>query len=251
MAICNQWYGVPMALAILICLAVATCCGMLNGFLLTTFPELPPMIITYFGQLLYRGIAEVILKGQALSDYPKWFRFFGWDNILGLPVMLWAFILCIVIYYFVIHRSKFGRKLYAIGSNRISAKYAGVDVQKVRFIVYTAVGFMSGITALFLTSRTTSTRSDMAMGYELDVIAMVVLGGVSSAGGKGTLAGPVVSVFIIGLLQYGLGLANLNSQYLIAITGAHLVISALIPNLLNRRSVKKKKAASKPVEEAQ
>ena len=241
MAVSYQWAGIPMGIAMVICLIVATFCGFLNGFLLTKFPELPPMIITYFGQLLYRGIAEYMLAGQALSDYPKWFRFFGWNNILGLPVMLWAFVICCVLFYFIIERSTFGRKIYAIGSNRVAAKYAGVDVQKIRWIVFSLNGFMSGITSIFLTSRTTSTRSDMAAGYELDVIAMIVLGGVSSAGGKGHLIGPIISVFIIGLLRYGLGLANVNSQYLISIIGALLIISALISNLIELNAKRKRK----------
>lgn len=241
MAVSYQWFGLPMGVAMLICVAVATLCGMFNGFLLTTFHELPPMIVTFFGQLLYRGVAEYMLKGIALSDYPKWFRVFGWDSFLGIPIMLWGFVVCAVIYYFVIHRSNFGRAVYAIGSNRIVAKYAGIAVEKTRFIVYTLTGFMAGITSIFLTSRTTSTRSDIAMGYELDVVAMVIVGGVSSAGGRGRLIGPIISVFIIGFLRYGLGLANVDSQYLVAIIGALLVISALIPNLLFENAQKKKK----------
>lgn len=240
MAVTHQWAGVPIGLSMILCLAAAGACGMFNGFLLTKFPELPPMIVTFFGQLLYRGIAEYMLKGEALSGYPSWFKVFGWSSFLGIPIMLWAFIGFGVIFYFVIHRSNFGRYVYAIGSNRTAARYSGVNVEKIRFIVYTLTGIMAGVCSIFLTSRTTSTRSNIAKGYELDVIAMVIVGGVSSSGGRGRLIGPIIAVFIIGFLRYGLGLANIESEYLVAVIGGLLVISALIPNLLFEREEKKK-----------
>ena len=241
MALSYQRWGIPMVFAMLICIIAGTCCGALNGFILTKLPELPPMIVTFFGMLLYRGCAELLLKGVAFSAYPEWLRFFGWDDFLGVPIILWAFAVFVVIFYLLIHRSIFGRSVYAIGSNRIAAKYSGINVQRVRFTVYLLTGLMAAVAAIFLTSRTTSTRSDIAEGYELDVIAMVILGGVSSAGGKGKLIGAVIAVFIIGYLRYGLGLANMESEYLVAIIGSLLVISALIPNLIFEKSRGKNK----------
>lgn len=242
MAVAYQWGGLPIGLSMVLCLAAAGACGMFNGFLLAKFPELPPMIVTFFGQLLYRGIAEYILKGEALSGYPSWFKVFGWGSFLGIPIMLWVFIGFGAVFYFVIHRSNFGRYIYAIGSNRMAARYSGINVEKIRFIVYTLTGIMAGVCSIFLTSRTTSTRSNIAKGYELDVIAMVIVGGVSSAGGRGRLIGPIIAVFIIGFLRYGLGLANIESEYLVAVIGGLLVISALIPNLFFEREGKMKKA---------
>ena len=153
-----------------------------------------------------------MLKGEARSNYPEWLRVLGWDEFLGIPIILWAFAVFAVIFYLLIHRSIFGRYVYAIGSNRIAAKYSGINVQRVRFMVYTLTGFMSAVAAIFLTSRTTSTRADIAEGYELDVIAMVDFRrSVSTSGGRGKLIGPIIAVFIIGYLRYGLGLANLES----------------------------------------
>lgn len=235
MAVTHQLAGLPMLVAILICLLVGTLCGAFNGLLLVKFPELPPMIVTFFGRLLYRGIAEYALKGEALSNYPDWFFVLGWNNILGVPIMFWSFLFFAVVFYLIIHKSVFGRYVLAIGSNRTTARYSGINVQRIRFMVYTIVGFMAAVTSLFLTSRTSSTRSDIAMGYELDIIAIVILGGISTSGGKGKLLGPVIAIFIIGYLRYGLGLVNIESTYLISIIGALLVVSSLLPNLLFSR----------------
>jgi rhamnose transport system permease protein len=154
-----------------------------------------------------------------------------------------AFIVLAVVFGVILHKTPFGRRVYAIGSNRVASRYSGVQVDKIRLIIYTVTGTMAAVTAIFLTSRMGSTRPNIAMAYELDAIAMVVLGGISTSGGKGRFVGAVVSIFIIGFLRYGLGLINVSSQIMLIIIGTLLIGAVMIPNLrlgrlFKRREVK-------------
>ncbi len=223
--------GLPMGWAVVLCLVVGTLCGMFNGLLLVKFKELAPMIVTLSTQIIYRGIALIILKDQAAGKFPKWFSFLGWEKILGMPAMLFAFIVCFAIYAFVLHYTRYGRTLYAIGKNPTVSRFSGVHVNRAIFVNYTLNGLMAGITALFLASRMGSTRPNIAIAYEMDVIAMVVLGGVSTAGGKGRIGGVLISIFIVSLIRYGLGLININQQILMIIIGALLILSVAVPEL--------------------
>jgi rhamnose transport system permease protein len=227
----NAGNGVSMVVAMLICLGVATLCGFINGLLLTKYRELSPMIITLATATIYRGIAYVILQDRAAGKFPTWFQYFGWGYIGPIPFMLVCFIVCAVLSLFVLNKTTFGRRLYAIGNNRLASSYSGVKVERYRLFLYTFAGFMSGVTAIFLTSRMSSTRPNIALGYELQVISMVVLGGISTAGGKGKLSGAIIAIFIVGFLTYGMGLKNVNSQVLMIIIGLLLVFSVMLPNI--------------------
>jgi len=237
--------GVPMGAAILICLTVGALCGFINGFILTRFTELAPMIITLGTQILYRGIAEILLKDEAATGLTEvqWFSDLYWGKTGPVPYMFIVFVICAVIFGLVLHKTTFGRKLYAIGSNRDAAKYSGIAVQKLRLIVFTLTGLMSGVTAVFLASRMGSARSNIASGYEMDAIAMVVLGGISTAGGKGNFPGTIISIFIIGFLRYGLGLVNVSSQIMLVIIGTLLVAAVMMPNLNLKGLIQKLKKA--------
>lgn len=223
--------GVPMGAAIVICLLTGTLCGFINGFILTRFKELAPMIVTLGTQILYRGIAAMILKDQASGGFPEWFSEIYWGSFGKIPYMLIVFIVLAVVFGVILHKTPFGRRVYAIGSNRVASRYSGVQVDRIRLIIYTLTGTMSAVTAIFLTSRMGSTRPNIAMSYELDAIAMVVLGGISTSGGKGRFAGAVISIFIIGFLRYGLGLINVSSQIMLIIIGTLLIGAVMIPNL--------------------
>lgn len=223
--------GVPMELSMLICLAVGTVCGFINGILISKFKELSAMIITLSTMTIYRGIAYIILEDQAAGKFPDWYTFLGWGYIGGIPFILIAFTVCAVIFGLLLHKTTFGRRVYAMGNNITASRFSGVKVDRIKVIIYTLAGLMSAVTALFLASRMGSTRPNVATGYELEVIAMVVLGGVSTAGGKGKIIGAVLAVFLIGLLRYGLGLINVPAQILLIIIGLLLIFAIAIPNL--------------------
>lgn len=236
MATAYNVLGMPMEIAIIICLVVGALCGFFNGLLITKFPELSAVIITLATMILYRGIAYIILENQASGNFPEWFGFFGWGYVFGIPFILIAFVLVVLIFGLVLHKTTFGRKVYAIGHNDITSRFSGINVNKTKLIVYTLAGLMAAFTAIFLASRMGSTRPNVANAYELDVIAMAALGGISTAGGKGRLVGTVISIFIIGYLQYGLGLINIPSQTLMIIIGMLLLFAVVVPKL---KSLKK------------
>lgn len=230
----NAGNGIPMVAALLLALLVGTACGLINGLLLTRFKELSPMIVTLSTMTIYRGIAYIILKDQAAGKFPSWFQKFGWGTVGPVPYILIVFAILAVIFTIVLNKTKLGRRIYAIGSNRTASIFSGIKVDQIRILAYTLAGFMSGLTAIFLTSRMSSTRPNIGYMYELDIISMVVLGGISTSGGKGRLAGALISIFVIGYLKYGLGLNNISSQILMIVIGLLLIISVLTPNLVAR-----------------
>lgn len=231
-------------LGILAGLATGTLCGLLNGLIMTKFSELAPMIVTLATNILFRGISQRILgdgdtKGMQKVD---WFKSLYFGKIGEVYYILIVFVVLAVIFGLVMHKTKFGRQMFAVGENRQAARYAGVNVEKIRLIVFTLTGFMCGIAAMFYSAKTGSIKSDVAQGYELDAICVCVLGGISTAGGKGTLPGALIAFFTIALLKYGLGLVNIKGQIINVIIGALLVVVVMIPtieNLIKTKRVKK------------
>jgi rhamnose transport system permease protein len=228
--------GVPMGLAVIICLAVGALCGFVNGLLIVKYKELSAVIVTLVTMILYRGIAYIILEDQAAGNFPEWFTFLGWGYVAGIPFILIAFIVFAVLFTLLLHKTQFGRQVYAIGNNPTASKFSGVPVGRVKIIVFTLTGLMAGITALFLTSKMGSTRPNVASMYELEVIAMVVLGGISTLGGKGKMLGAIIAIFLIGLLKYGLGLINVAAQTQLIIIGGLLIAAVAATNLKFKKS---------------
>ncbi|MDR1142966.1 MAG: ABC transporter permease [Spirochaetaceae bacterium] len=223
--------GLPMSLAIAAALVIGTALGGFNGLLQIRFPELPAMIITLSTMTIYRGLAYVILQDQAAGGFPSWFSFFAWGNVGPFPFISIVFVIAALIFGVLLHCTSFGRVLYGMGNNLTACKYSGIHTKRVLLIVSLLTGLMSAVCAIFLTSRMGSTRPNVAQGYELDVIAMVVLGGVSTSGGTGRIAGPLLAIFIIGFLNYGLGLVNASAQVILVVLGLLLVLSVLVMNL--------------------
>jgi rhamnose transport system permease protein len=228
--------GLPMPLAILLCLGVGALCGWINGWLLTTFKELSAVIVTLATMIIYRGVAYVILGDQASGGFPQWFSYFGWGSVAGIPFISLAFVAAAVAFGFLLHKSTLGRTVFGLGFNAEACAYSGVRVDRVNRIVFTLTGLMAAVTAVFLSSRMGSTRPNVAQGYELEVIAMVALGGVSTSGGVGRIGGPILAVFIIGYLGYGLGLANIQAPVVLVVIGALLIASILLMKVRFSRS---------------
>ncbi len=232
--------GVSMEASIAIALVLSAACGLANGLMIAKVRELPSMIITLATMTIFRGIAYIILKDQAAGGFPSWFQYFGWGYVGIIPFCLVLFIILAVVFGILLHKTRFGNEIYAMGNSAAVSRYSGIKVNKNKIIIFVLMGLMAGVCAIFLTSRMASTRPNVAQGYELDVIAMVVLGGISTAGGKGNMIGAVLAVFIIGYLRYGLGLINVQSQLMIVIVGILLIGSVLISNLMiNKNAIKK------------
>jgi len=223
--------GMPMELAILVALLVGTICGFINGYVLVKFKELSAVIVTISTAIIYRGFASIILQDKATGGFADWFKFFGWGQIGPFPFILVFFVVEALVFAYVIHKTKFGRRVYAMGNNVVTSIFSGIKVDKIKLIIFTLNGLFAAVAAIFLASKMGSARPSIAIGYELDVIAMVVLGGVSTSGGKGRVLGTVLAIFIVGLLRYGLGLVNVPSQTIMIIVGALLIVAVAIPNI--------------------
>lgn len=239
--------GMPLPVVIVVCLGVGLICGMINGLVLTAFQELPPMIVTLSTQIIFRGIAEIALGsgGSVSLKDTQGFRVLAGKIGDVVPYVFILVIIAAIIFTVILSKTTFGRKLYAIGSNRITAKYSGIHVEKIRFIVYSTAGFMAGMCALFLTSVLYGANTTTGNGFEMDVIAMAVFGGISTAGGKGKMTGAIISAFIIMCLRIGLGLINMNPQIILIILGALLIIAVLLPNIVTMINNRKKIASNR------
>lgn len=227
-------FGFPLPLAICFSLLVGAAAGFLNGIVITRV-RVPPLIMTIATLALYRGLAEGISQARSVRGYPEWFYFIGQENLFGVPAQLWLLLIAIVVSAIVLDRTTFGRTLYAMGNNETAARFSGLPVDRTKLIIYTLSGLMAGLSACVLVSRVTTTRSDMGIGYELDVIAAVVLGGTSIFGGIGTIWGTVVGLAMIQLLKNGLALTGVKGDATIVVIGTVLILSTLVASSLQRR----------------
>ena len=234
--VCNT--GAPFIVVVLTALLVGTACGAVNGFILTRFQELPPMIVTLATQIIFRGIAEIVLGsgGSISASNTDGFRAIG-GKIGSVPYILFLVLILGVIAAVILGKSTFGRRVYAIGTNRTTAYYSGIHVQKIRMIIYTVMGTFAGLCALFLVSSSYGANTTTGNGFEMDAIAMAVFGGISSTGGKGNLAGGIISAFIIVCLRVGLGQKNVHAQVILLILGLLLICEVALPNIIG--SIKK------------
>lgn len=231
-------------LGILAALITGTICGALNGLIMTKFTELAPMIVTLATNIIFRGLSERILGDGATAGMSKvtWFSNLFYGRVGVVPYMFIIFCVLAVIFGLVMHKTVFGRQMFAVGENQKAALYAGIKVQKVRMIVFTLTGLVCGFSSVFYCANLGSVKSNVAEGFELEAISMCVLGGISTAGGKGTMVGAVIAIFIIGLLRYGLGLINLSGQTIRIILGALLIAVVLYPTIQNAIKNRKKMA---------
>ena len=222
-------FGVGTPGLVMIGIATGLFCGMFNGFLVTRL-GLPSIVVTIGTMSLFRGVSFVVLGDQAFKGYPASFDFFGQGYVWWVVSFEFVlFLVCAVIYYVLLHRTNFGRHVFVIGNNPTAARFSGVRVERVKFILFCLTGLMSGVAAVLLTSRLASTRPSIALGWELEVITMVVLGGVSILGGSGSIPGVVLAAFIMGLVTFGLGLLNVPGIVMSIFIGALLIFVIALP----------------------
>ncbi|CCV13879.1 ABC transporter permease [Mesorhizobium sp. STM 4661] len=226
--------GAGTPVLVLIGIVVGLGCGAFNGLLVTRL-GLPSIVVTIGTMSLFRGIAFIILGDQAYKGYPASFAFFGQGYVWWVVSFeLVLFLVAAIIYGFVLHRTSFGRRVFAIGNNPVAAQFSGVRVGRIKFILFCLTGLMSGIASVLITSRLGSTRPSIAQGYELEAITMVVLGGVSILGGAGSILGVVLAAFIMGLVTFGLGLLNVPGIVMSIFIGLLLIIVIAMPILWRR-----------------
>lgn len=216
---------------VLIGLATGLACGAINGALVTGL-GLPSIVVTIGTMSLFRGISYIVLGDQAFRGYPAAFSYFGQGYVLWvISFELVLFAVLAVLYGILLHRTNFGRMVYAIGNNATAATFSGIRVGKVKFTLFLLTGLMSGIAAICLTARLGSTRPSIGTGWELEVVTMVVLGGVSILGGSGTIPGVVIAAFVMGLVTFGLGLLNVPGIVMSIFIGLLLIGVIALPRL--------------------
>ncbi|SHI77922.1 ABC transporter permease [Wenxinia saemankumensis] len=221
--------GVPVL--ILVGLGTGLLCGAFNGILVTGM-GLPSIVVTIGTMSLFRGISYIVLGDQAYRGYPAGFSWFGQGYVFWvISFELVLFAILALIYYVVLHRTSFGRTVYAIGNNPTGALFSGIRVARVKFVLFLLTGLMSGVAAICLTSRLGSTRPSIATAWELEVVTMVVLGGINILGGSGTIPGVVIAAFVMGLVTFGLGLLNVPGIVMSIFIGALLIGVIALPRL--------------------
>ena len=217
--------GMNMWLAILITLIAAVLIVLLNGFMVATI-GIPALIATFATQTAFAGLTLIICDGQPINSFTEAFKVFGQAKVGGLvPVPVIIMAVCFAIGSFILNKTYFGRYFYAVGGNIEAARLSGIRTGRVKYLAFALSGFFAGLAGLVLLSRTNSGMGNAGLGYEFKVITCVVLGGVSVAGGYGKMSGVVAGVFIIGALNNGMVLLNLNSWIQDIILGVVLALA--------------------------
>jgi rhamnose transport system permease protein len=245
-----QSFGFPLWAAVCVAFCGGALAGLLNG-LVIVYLGVPPLIVTLATLAIYRGLSFGISESRSVHGFPESFAFWGSGDIWGLPVQLYILVAVLIVSALALAGTPLGRCVYAIGNNETAARFAGLQVGRVKLLMYSFSGFMAGVAGFIFTSRVTSTRADAATGLELDVIAAVVFGGTSIFGGRGTILGTALGVVTIQLLKNGLQLAGLRGEATVILIGAVLILSILLnqfleKHLLSGRAFAKSRINPKP-----
>lgn len=223
--------GAGTGVGVVAALLVGALCGANNGFW-TAYVGIPSLAVTLAGLIGYRGAALVLLEDRSIGQFPAWFNDLGQKPLIGaLPLALLLFLVLVVITIVVLQASGFGRYLYVIGNNANVARYSGVKVKRVKLLLFVASGLISALAGVLLAARLGAVRGSTADGFELDIITMVLLGGVSSFGGTGSLVGVFLSILLVLNLRNGMSLVNVTGETQTGVIGALLILSVLLPNI--------------------
>jgi rhamnose transport system permease protein len=226
--------GVGGGPAILLCLMLGLAAGGINALLITRL-GIPSLVVTLAMLITFRGFARVLLEDQGLKDFPEWFNALGRDGFVGpIPLAIVVFFLLLAGGAVILHRTGFGRHVFVIGTNADVARYSGVNIARVKTILFMASGIVSALAGLFYAGRLASVRGDAAFGFELDIITMVLLGGVSIFGGKGSMLGVLLSILIVLNLRNGMALVNITGHVQTGVIGILLIASVLGPRIFER-----------------
>ncbi len=223
--------GVPAEAAVVICLVIGLICGAFNA-LWIVWLGIPSLVVTLATMIAFRGIARIMVEDRGIDDFPEWFDRLGQSALIGpFPLAMIIFAVLAVLAYIVLERSAFGRKTYFIGSNRAVAEYSGVAVGRIKTMIFVASGLVSALAGLLYAARLGAIRGDIANQFELDIITMVLLGGISIFGGSGTMVGAVLAILIVLNLRNGMALANITGHLQSGALGILLILSVMVPTI--------------------
>ncbi|MEH7098437.1 ABC transporter permease [Neobacillus vireti] len=225
--------GTPPVIAMLVGVAVGYVAGAINGFL-TAVPKLPAFIVTLGSMTYLRGLAYVITGGYPVVLASKQFKFIGAGEILGIPTPIYVMAIVYIIMIIVLKYTMFGRHVYAIGGNEEAAHLTGIKVTRTLINVYSISGLLAGVSGVVMAGRLFSGQPMVGIGFELDAIAAVVLGGTSFVGGRGRIQGTIIGVLIVAVLTNGMTLLNVDFYWQQVVKGIVIVIAVLLDRLRSR-----------------
>ena len=231
------WGGMPEVIGILIGLLSGAVFGMFNGILIAK-TTIPPFIVTLASQNIAKGIAYVFSQGKPIRCMTDAWKFLGAGYVAGIPTPVITMLIVFLLSVLFLNRTRIGRHIYAVGGNATAAKFSGIDTVRVKFIVHTISGLFAGLAGITIASRLYSGTCTSGDGAENDAIAAVIIGGTSMAGGSGKLGGTLIGALIIGILNNGLNLMGVNSDWQYIIKGAVILLAVYVDFIRNARKAK-------------
>jgi len=214
----------PVYVPVLVGILVGGAVGLLNGFIIAK-GKIPPFIVTLGTMTAARGLALIVAKGMPVGGLSENFNVIGGGFILGIPIPILIFFCILGLVALILRKTRFGRRIYAIGGNEQAAVASGINIDKVKIKTYTVLGLLTGIAGVVLASRIKTGQPNIAVGYELDAIAGCIIGGVSFNGGIGSALGTFLGTIIIGVINNGLDLLNVQTFYQQIVRGAIIVFA--------------------------
>lgn len=224
--------GVPMELAIVIALAVGLGFGILNGILVAVV-GIPSLAVTLAGYIGFRGLARLLVEDRSVGSFPDWFAGIGQDGLLGpitLPMLIYGVLAIVAVV--LMHLTGFGRSTIVIGNSVAVARFSGVRVARIKVMIFAASGLIAALAGVLIAARLGAVRASTAEGFELDIITVVLLGGVSIFGGSGTMIGVLLSSILVLNLRNGLVIAGITGNTQTGVIGLLLILSVLVPNIV-------------------
>ena len=230
----DLFIGFTLLGALLGGIIVGSLLGWFNGFVITKF-KVPPFVGTLAMLTIARGLTMLWTQGHPISNLGASFATIGTGWLLGIPVPVWIAGVVVLLAVFITRQTRLGRYIYAIGGNENAAILSGININKVKLIVYSIAGALAAVGGIMVTSRLDSAQPNAGTGYELDAIAAVVIGGTSLSGGKGSIGGTVMGAVIIGVLNNGLVLLNVSPFWQQVVKGAVILIAVIIDKGGNKK----------------
>ena len=224
--------GMSMTMALIASIAIGAVGGAFNGFWITVV-KLPSLVVTLAMLIGFRGLARVLIGDRSIKMFPQWFEDLGQQPLfLNIPFSVMIFIVLLICVVITLEYTGFGRHIYTIGINQNVALYSGINVARVKMLLFIFSGIISAIAGILYAARLGTVRGDMGLGFELDIITIVLLGGVSIFGGSGSIYGVILSILIVLYLRNGMSLSNITGHLQTGVIGVLLILSVLIPNVL-------------------
>ena len=232
---CVVNFGLPEAVGFIAAIAVGAAVGLFNGFIICK-TDIPPFIVTLASMNITKGIALVLTGGAPIRCMTDAFKFPGAGYVGPVPTPVILMFIIFILAALMINKTQLGRHIYAVGGNVQAAKFSGISVQKVKFIVYAYTGVMAGIAGVVIASRLYSGQPTAGDGAEMDAIAAVVVGGTSMSGGSGRIGGTLIGVLIIGVLNNGLNLMGVDSNFQYIVKGLVILLAVYVDFLRNKKA---------------